>query len=63
MVWGIHLCWPEQARWLLKVLRVDLNSSKELCHAWCWAAVPDFHTCSLGCALGLAGFGRWVPQG
>lgn len=47
MVWDINPCWPEQAKWLLKLLRVDLNSSKELhrgggfdCTAlalwWCW---------------------------
>lgn len=30
MVWIIHPCWPEQARWLLKVLRVDLKSPKGL---------------------------------
>lgn len=28
MVWDINPCWPEQARWLLKLLRVDLNSKK-----------------------------------
>lgn len=74
MVWIIHPCWPEQARWLLKVLRVDLKSPKGLHQGggfdctglalgWCCAAVPGFHTHSLGRFLRLAGSGRWVPQG
>lgn len=62
IVWGIHLCWPEQAKQLLKVLRVDLNSSKELCQGggfdctctlgWCWAAVPNFQTHRFWLCLG-----------